>query len=415
MNNKTIIEVFPVIIAQVTMDLAECVDCAWAVVMSGYGPSLIPLYTFGQHPDLQRCVAHSANVLSEQVLASDAGIPFEHSGREDWVPRFICPLRLHGEIFALLVFGPKNSGAGYTARDRDLITGSVAHATFLMSDERMAARIGTAMAQLQRTKLELDSARDVQSRCFPQTLPPISGLDYYGECQPMGEVGGDFFDFVTDQESSLVVSIGDVSGKGIPSAIIMAGVQATLRVLGLTNGGRISDLVRELNGMVWRTSPVNFYATLFYARIDSARRELHYVNAGHDRAILIRERSERVLNLESTGTVLGLCARTSYEQRTIPLVPGDVLVAVTDGITEVEDPHGRMLDQKLVFEAVRSHPGVSSSDLAGHIIHAVDTFTRGASPVDDRTIIVVRLLDAMSESLVISPAPIKNRAFAHAA
>jgi sigma-B regulation protein RsbU (phosphoserine phosphatase) len=108
--------------------------------------------------------------------------------------------------------------------------------------------------------------------------------------------------------------------------------------------------------------------------------------------------------------VLGLRTRTVYEERTMRLEPGDVLVAITDGITEAEDADGRRLEEEVVLEAVRDHPDVSSSDLAGHIIRAVDAFTSGAAPADDRTVVVVRVAGA--ESLVYRPA--RDRELAHA-
>ena len=171
--------------------------------------------------------------------------------------------------------------------------------------------------------------------------------------------------------------------------------------------------VRDLNRMVWEVSPDNFYATMFYAHIDGPRHELHYVNAGHDRVILLRDDLTRAVNLESTGTVLGLSTKAAYDQRTIPLEPGDVLVAVTDGITDAADSDGHMLDEDAILQVVRDHPEGSSSDLAGYIIREVDAFTGGALPADDRTVVVVRFLGAMMDALV--EIPIKERAFAHLA
>ena len=144
------------------------------------------------------------------------------------------------------------------------------------------------IARSRRTRRELESAREAQQRFFPWRLPGVNGLDYYGESQPVGEVGGDFFDFIKVGDSSLLFSIGDVFGKGIPSALIMAPVQGSLRALESYMDFELGRLMHNLNRMVWQLAPDNFFATMFCARVDVDRGEMNYVNAGHDRAVLLK-------------------------------------------------------------------------------------------------------------------------------
>ncbi len=155
--------------------------------------------------------------------------------------------------------------------------------------------------------------------------------------------------------------------------------------------------------MICEVSPNSFYATMFYASIDVPRGELSYVNAGHDRVILFRDNLRRVNELESTGTVLGLSTRVAYKQRSLQLEPGDVLVAVTDGVTEATDSQGRILGEEVVLNTIRDHPGATSSDLASYIGRAIDTFTRGATPEDDRTVVVVRFLGLRVKARMTTP------------
>ncbi|MEO8662276.1 MAG: PP2C family protein-serine/threonine phosphatase [Bryobacteraceae bacterium] len=389
MRSTSLVETASSLLAQITVDLADCVDSSWALALAKVGTGYLPLYTFGHHPNLEWCVA-----ALEGRAVDDGKLP------ADWSPRITCPVQGHGGLSALLAFGPRCDGGEYTAKDRSLIFRAAAHVSFLLSEERMAAKVGIEMARLQRLTEEMASAREVQDRLFPSAMPAVKGLDYYGECHPTDEVGGDLFDFVPAGNSSLLVSIGDVSGKGVPAALIMAGIQATLRVLSSIAGGRISNLMQDLNRMVWRLCPERFYATLFYARVDSARQELNYVNAGHDRAMLLRDNGSRVLNLETTGTVLGLSTKTVYQQRTIPLEPGDVFVAVTDGITEARSRGGEVLDEQVVLEAVRDRPDAPASELAASILSAVDSFTGGADQEDDRTVVVVRVAPALASEKV---------------
>jgi sigma-B regulation protein RsbU (phosphoserine phosphatase) len=171
----------------------------------------------------------------------------------------------------------------------------------------------------------------------------------------------------------------------------------------------MTDLVGDLSHMVWELSPDNFYATMFCARVDSARSELEYVNAGHDRAILVVDNATRAINLESTGTVLGLNPHTAFEQRTIRLAPGDILVAVTDGITdaidgEEEDP------EQTVLAAVRERHSESSIDLTKRIFRAFDN---GMAPLDDRTVVAVRFPGSVAEVPFMRPR--RQHALAYAA
>ena len=141
---------------------------------------------------------------------------------------------------------------------------------------------------------------------------------------------------------------------------------------------------------------------MFYALVDSARRELHYVNAGHEPPLIVRKRNNAVVELRATGTVLGLSPRTAYEQRTIPLEPGDVLVAVTEGVADALCARGPGAHRQVVIEAVREHPGASSSEVAARIIGSVE------AAQDDRAVVVVRLLETGVVELID-----KRRAFHH--
>jgi sigma-B regulation protein RsbU (phosphoserine phosphatase) len=253
-----------------------------------------------------------------------------------------------------------------------------------------ASPLPALLADLARMREDLKTARDVQSRFFPYQLPRIQGLDYYGECRPAQDVGGDFYDFVPLSPNGLAVSVGDVSGHGLGAGILMSGLQALLR--GLTTHGHceIGRVVRELNHAAWQTSPDNFYATLFYAYLDPLRWQLQYVSAGHESALLIRRRTGRIHRLASTGTVLGLSDRTVYGHRTLPLEPGDLLIAHTDGITDARNSEGREFGEKGLLDIVERHQDARACDLGIEILDAVARYAGPAELVDDRTVVVVR-------------------------
>jgi sigma-B regulation protein RsbU (phosphoserine phosphatase) len=204
-----------------------------------------------------------------------------------------------------------------------------------------------------------------------------AGLDYYGECRPARETAWDFFEFIPVDHQSLVCSLGRISGRGVSAAFTMASLQAFLRSLTRHHRGSFAGVVRDLNRTIYEIAPDSFYASLFYAWIDPERAQLHYVSAGHGPVLLIRPGDPHVRRLENTGTVLGLSLRVAFRQRSVDLEPGDLLLAMTDGVTD-------LLREREVLEIVNRGSGVRPADLVRHVLDA-------ASGPDDRTALAVRL------------------------
>ena len=221
------------------------------------------------------------------------------------------------------------------------------------------------------------------------SAPRTHGLDYFGECRPARDSGGDFHDFTVMAPSGLAVSVGDVSADGLGTGILMSGLRALLRSLAAHGPDEIGRLVRDLNRAAWQASSGDFHMTLFHACLDPVRRQLEYVSAGHEPALLIRRRTGRVHRLESTGTVIGLSDRTVYGHRTVPLEPGDLLIAHTDGVTDAANAEGIGFGEKGILRAVERHREARACDLAKEILEAADRHA-GAGQQDDRTVVVVR-------------------------
>ena len=163
------------------------------------------------------------------------------------------------------------------------------------------------MAQRERLNRELEIAREVQEHLFPQRLPPVPGLDYCGHCRPAREVGGDYYDFLELPDGRLGIAIGDVSGKGVGAALMMASLEASLRALAPVVDDP-AELMERVNSLVFQASAANRFATLFYAQYDPATRRMSYVNAGHNPPLVLRNcaGSCQVLRLETGGPVIGL-------------------------------------------------------------------------------------------------------------
>jgi sigma-B regulation protein RsbU (phosphoserine phosphatase) len=400
MRNNTLLELLAPVAAQLTTDLAECLTSRWALAFSNFAHGLEVIYQYGDHSDAERCAALTQGLLSKPAGANSPAV-MDLQQSDTWAPCIICPIRVHKDcdLLAVLVFGPKVAGDAYTISDADLIRHFAAHLSFVMSDDRLAAKFGARIARLRTTELEMENARLVRERFLPTRLPRINGLDFYGESWPSSRVGGDFFDFIANDDSSLLAAIGDVSGRDVPAAIVMAGVQASLRALGPSNGRDLSGLVRNLNNSIWQLAPDHFYTTMFCARIDSIRREMVYVNAGHDRAVLLRDGARHAVTLCSTGTVLGLSTRSEFRQAAIPFEPGDILIAVTDGVTDAADVPDWIFE-KVLLDIACHYGNEPSSDLAARIMAATETIGPGQTTADDKTVVVVRFVQAEARTTI---------------
>jgi len=257
----------------------------------------------------------------------------------------------------------------------------------------------TGLLQIER----LAFGTDMVSRLFPCRVRNAAAFDYYGESQLRG--GADFFDFIPYQPRGLVVVIGEVSGRSASAAaLLLPGLRGFLRTSLPADSGDIRRVVRNLNRALCDTSPDSFYAALFCAAIDPELRQLHYVNAGHEPALLVRGAGERVYRLESTGTVLGLTTRSGYGVRTLALEPGDLLVAFSGGVADAANSSGRAFGESGVLQALRDYPGARSSKLVACLIDAVRQFADRAGTADDRTVTVVRCNRILADPLLADEA-----------
>ncbi len=245
-----------------------------------------------------------------------------------------------------------------------------------------------------RMDRDVSVVREIQNRFLPGRLPHIPSLDYFGDCHPEGDIGADFLNFRSLRGDELAFSVGDIAAHGVGAAILMSGVQAFLRGLTGSESGEIAAMVGELNRVVCQVIPDSICVTLFYAQVDPQRREIRYVNAGHEPPLLLRKLTGQVRRLESTGTVLGLTSRTVYRQRTVEMLPGDLLVAFTDGVSEAKNAEGRTWTEEGILSVLRRCRNEPAAHLVAEILESAERFADPMAPPDDRTAAAVRFIDA---------------------
>lgn len=305
----------------------------------------------------------------------------------------LLPLTQNNRVLGVISLGPKRSEAPYSKEDLQLL-GAVASQTGLaIENARLTESIRQEVAQRERLNRELEIARDVQLRLFPQKLPKVEGLDFAGYCRPAFGVGGDYYDFIKLSDGCMGMAIGDVSGKGIAAALLMASLQASLRGQTINPGSRLSEMIEHINRLVYDASADNRYATFFYAQYEPGGRILKYVNAGHNAPILCRKGagSPEVERLEEGGTVVGLFPEAPYQEAQCKLCRGDFVVAFTDGISEAMNDAEEEWTEEQLIETIRNGDSRSAADMITAILERVDAFTGGARQHDDMTLVVMRV------------------------
>src|SRR5215213_1774814 len=221
----------------------------------------------------------------------------------------------------------------------------------------------------QRIEQELRVARLIQQTLLPHSVPGLPGYDVAAYYRPAREVGGDFYDFLELEDGSLGLIVGDVSGKGVPAAIVMAITRTMLRTAyRLRSPG---EILEQVNNDLYPDIPPNMFVTCLAALLDSRTGRLQYANAGHDLPYL--RHAKGVSELRATGMPLGLMPNMSYEQKEITLEPGDNVLLYSDGLVEAHDPKGEMFGFPRLKRLVGAHPG--GATLIESLLAELEAFT----------------------------------------
>ena len=239
-----------------------------------------------------------------------------------------------------------------------------------------------------RAAQELEIAKQVQARLFPQTLPPLQSLDYAGVCIQARQVGGDYYDFLNLGQERLGLVIGDISGKGIAAALMMANLQANLRSQCAIAVDQPRRLLQSVNQLFYENTTESAYATLFFAEYDDRAKRLRYANCGHLSALLLRS-DDTLERLDSTCTVLGLFNEWDCSIVESRLFPGDTLALYTDGVTESFNDAGEEFGEGRLVEALRRYRQSSPQALLASVVDEVRRFSPHEQ-YDDITLIVAK-------------------------
>ncbi len=307
--------------------------------------------------------------------------------------QLLLPVSLKNRMLGIISLGPKKSEAPYSKADLQLLSAVASQTGLALENAELTETIRKEIAERERADRELEIAREVQERLFPQKLPHVQGLDFAGYCRPALGVGGDYYDFILLPDGCLGIAVGDVSGKGIAAALMMASLQASLRGQIIRPCATLSEMIQHVNRLVYEASAENRYATFFYAQYEPTTRILRYVNAGHNPPMLYRREAggERILRLDEGGTVIGLFPDFPYTEAQLALQPGDIVIAFTDGISEAMNNADEEFDEERLIPAVGACDSRTAANMIVCILEQVDAFTAGAKQHDDMTVVAVRV------------------------
>jgi sigma-B regulation protein RsbU (phosphoserine phosphatase) len=353
--------------------------------------------------------------------------------------RLLVQIMMKDELVGVISLGARAGDKTFSPEDKRMLMAIAGQMAFIIENAKLVQR----MVEEERLRRELVVATEVQRRLFPACPPEVDSLDLSGFCQPAREVGGDYYDFLTLDDGQIGIAVADVAGKGISAALLMSTVQASLRSQAIAARGSLSDLVSTMNRLMYSSTGAASYATFFYAQFDERTRRLTYVNAGHNPPFLLRAGAEGgvarlnrapeffcdalfqrksitsgretagaaaavleatavmdetesreaqpFMRLTSGGPVIGVFRSCVYEQETVQLQSGDLLLAYTDGVTEAFNADGEEFGEERLQELLRSSSHMSADEVRDMVVHCVRNWCATAPQHDDLTFIVLKV------------------------
>ena len=345
----------------------------WVAVAPPDGNTVLALVTPKRNSEEYKLIGHCrhAVLVTEDVFAKyeqwqQQGVRFHHPPQ----------MTLWGGIFTRF---EDLDGNSFLLAGRDDFVREIEAERRAAADKLEAER---------RTAQELEIAKQVQARLFPQRVPQLKTLDYAGLCIQAHDVGGDYYDFLTLGEGRLGLIIGDTSGKGIGAALLMANLQANVRSQSAVALDHPQRFLQSVNQLFYENTRDSAYATLFLAEYNDQRRHVRYVNCGHYSPLLLHA-DNTLEQLTSTSTVLGLFPDWSCDVEERQLRCGDILALYTDGIIEAFNDAGDEFGEQRLVEGLRQHGERSSEAIIGAIIDEVRRFSPREQH-DDITLIVAK-------------------------
>lgn len=294
------------------------------------------------------------------------------------------PLKTKGTLIGVLNAFNKMSEDGFTLEDQRMLSIVATQSAQVLEN----ARLYDEEQSLKKIEEELNFATDIQTNLLPKSNPQIDGFDIAGKSIPAKEVGGDYYDFISIDENKNAICLGDISGKGLPAAMLMANLQATLRGQAIFSSSSGECLTRA-NKLLYRSTDRQKFATLFYGILDSPKDIFHFSNAGHDPPFFI-DSNKQVTRLTKGGTVLGFMEEYQFEEDSIKLNTGDTVIIYSDGITEALNEQDEEFGEERLLAIIKDSILLKAVNIIEAVFDAVKAFVQDVPQSDDITIVVIK-------------------------
>ncbi|HSK43636.1 MAG TPA: SpoIIE family protein phosphatase [Candidatus Binatia bacterium] len=294
------------------------------------------------------------------------------------------PLTGNGQVIVAVQL--LNKPGGFSVEDTDLLRLMAIYASSAIQSERL--RQEAEAAELFRRELEV--AAEVQRRLLPSIEARWSGIQVAALCLPARCVGGDFYDLLELPGANFGLTLGDVSGKGFPAAVLMASIHMLLRSLLLHSPNDLARVLEELNDVIQRNSTAERYATLLCGVLNASRTRLTYVNAGHIPPFIVRT-AGHVERPDGADLPAGLLPGIRYQQHIVSLSPGDLIVCLSDGITEAQEPDGELRETDAIEKILKQSRSAPVDEILNRLVRAANQHGSGAEQADDMTAMVMRV------------------------
>ena len=380
------------LVADMARDLVNADRCSiWMVepesreMWTRVAHGVAPIRIAAGHGLVGACVQKDEIILVNDAL-NDPRLSRSVGQKTGYETRSVLcmPLRASsGEVVG--AFQALNKEGGFSSDDVNLLHLAASYSASAIETHSLRRQAEQAQVMLR----ELEIAREVQTQLLPHTIPDVPGFEYACRCFPAKFVGGDYYDVITMPSGRTCITLGDVSGKGIAAAVLMASIQASIRVTMAHGADSLRDSVVALNKTVHASTTAERYTTLFSAFLEPEAGRMIYINGGQAAPMLLRT-SGTIERLETGGPPVGLLPIAPFREGVAAFERGDLVVIFSDGVSEANNLEGELWDEDQLAAVVRGCAGLTAGDALERILGAAQAFANGAEPSDDLTLVVLR-------------------------
>jgi len=344
---------------------------------------------------ISRSVIDEVVANGKSVLTSDAQADPRFAGGTVMLQGvrsvLAVPLGVGANVFGIIYADSPLADNRFTGDHLKLLTTLASVAAIRVENARLTEE------QIERERLEREQqvASEIQQRFLPSKAPQVTGYELQGISFPCYEIGGDYYDFIERENGSLIVALGDVSGKGTAAALLMSSLHAAVHAQADANDSIVKTIV-AVNRYLVESIPPNRFVTLFYAELDPKSGALAFLNAGHNPPLIVHA-GGTMEQLASGGLPLGILADADFREGRTKLYPGDVLVIYSDGVSEAVNPNGEEFGATRLYEVVARNLDTSASGIRDRIESALTKFCQGTPAADDITLVIVKRLAEATE------------------